>query len=447
MTIPPARRMALDILRRTLDNHQDVQGAADDVLTGSADSGPDKGLATELAYGYLRLRGRVDFLLNQLLKQPTQTSPVVRRILGVAAYELLFLSRVPDYASLDWAVSLVRERCDATMSRVANGVLRNLLRLGHAATQQDYFQLKTLDRVQFWSAWYSCPRWLVTYWFDHYGHDRTVQFLEASIRPPQLGLRVHARHADASALLTELEPMIVERSGWGVALRAWPEVAEQAVRHGVATRQSLAAQKIMDALGVSCWPDPIWDACAGRGGKTFLLAERGKQVWASDVNLFRLRQLRAEARRLDCTVPFFLSAAHGSAPLRIAPRTIFVDAPCSGLGVLSRRPDTKWKRTAADCAQLATVQSNILDAAATALAPGGALVYVTCTMTKQENEDQIAEFVRAHPQFRLLREVQPSLHEGGGEFFYGAILRKDASGAATGSGCGMSRCLESTAST
>lgn len=423
MSLPPSRRMALEILRRTLDNHQDVQRAVNDVLA-SCPQGPDKNLATELAYGYLRLRGRIDFLLNQLFKNPGQTSPVVRRIVGLAAYELLFLDRIPEYASLDWAVSLVRERCDQTMGRVANGVLRSLLRLGRAVTQPDYYQYKTHDQIQFWAAWYSCPLWLVRTWLSQYGHDRTVQLLDASLCPPRLGLRIHAGCTAAEFLITELEPVTVERAGWGLALREWTDRAEQAVRQGLASRQSLAAQKIMHALGASSWPGPIWDACAGRGGKTFLLAERGKHVWASDTSMFRLRQLQAEARRLGCAVPVFLASAIESPALRKTPATIVLDAPCSGLGVLSRRPDTKWKRTAADCAQLAGLQKQILEAAAPVLTPGGALVYITCTMSKQENEQQISAFVQAHPQFRLLREIQPSLHEEDGEFFYGAILHK-----------------------
>jgi 16S rRNA (cytosine967-C5)-methyltransferase len=98
VSTPAARRLALDILRRTLDNKQDLQAAVDEALR-PVPAGPDKGLATELAYGYLRMRGRIDFLLTQLLKNPLQTSPVMKRILGVGIYELLFLNRIPDYAT------------------------------------------------------------------------------------------------------------------------------------------------------------------------------------------------------------------------------------------------------------------------------------------------------------------------------------------------------------
>ena len=424
MSTPSARRLVMDILRRTLDNNQDLQAAVDDVLSASPATPQDKGLATELAYGYLRMRGRMDFLLSQLLKNPVQTSPIMKRILGVAIYELLFLSRIPDYATLDWAVTLVRERLDQTMGKVANGVLRNLLRLGLAVRFEDYYQAKTAGHDQFLSAWYSCPKWLVRMWLNSYGKERTQAFLQATLTAPPLGVRINRGHARAEELRSNLQPLKLDSSNWGFAVTQWPEFLHQAVSDGAATRQSLAAQKIMDALGIDHWPSPVLDACAGRGGKTYLVAERGKSVWASDVNVFRLRQLKAEGARLGFDIPAFRAQGQGPYPLRQMPRTVFLDVPCSGLGVLSRRPDIKWKRTAADCAGLVALQGEILRAAADILTAGGCLAYVTCTLNPEENEKQIERFTREHPSFSCLRQSTSDPSEGLGEFFYGAVLRK-----------------------
>ena len=423
MSTPAARRLALDILRRALDNKQDLQAAVDDVLS-VVPPGPDKGLATELAYGYLRMRGRIDFLLSQLLKNPVQTSPVMKRILGVAVYELLFLSRIPDYATLDWAVSLVRDRLGQTMGKVANGVLRNLLRLGLTVRFPDYYQTKTAGHDHFLSAWHSCPQWLVRQWLDGYGKERTEAFLQATLIAPPQGVRINRAHPRAGEVQEALKPLARSSSDWGFALPQWPEFLTRAVAEGSATRQSLAAQKIMNALGANHWPGPVLDACAGRGGKTYLLSELGKEVWASDVNVFRLRQLKAEGARLGFDVPVFRAQGQGPWPLRRTPRTVFLDAPCSGLGVLSRRPDIKWKRTAADCADLAKLQRDILEASAGLLPSGGCLAYVTCTLNPAENERLIEAFTRDHPEFALLRQAQSDPTEGLGEFFYGAVLRK-----------------------
>ena len=423
MSTPLARRLAMDILRRTMDHHQDLQAAVDDVLADVA-PGPDKGLATELTYGYLRLRGRIDFILSQLLKNPHQTSPVLKRILGVAAYELLYLSRIPEYATLDWAVSLVRERLGEPLSKVANGVLRNLVRLGRAVHLPDYYEGKTAGQAKFLSAWCSCPLWLAELWLKAYGKDKARAYLEASLQAPPLGVRVNRLHPQGERLRQDLAPLAEARTEWGFALKQWPDFLDEAVAAGAATRQSLAAQKIMDALGAEHWPSPVLDACCGRGGKTFLMAELGKTVWASDVNVFRLRQLKGESRRLGMSVPAFRASAQGPHPLRQGPRTVFLDAPCSGLGVISRRPDIKWKRTPADCAGLVKLQGEILRGVAGLLPPGGCLAYVTCTLNPEENERQVENFVRDHPGFRCLKQAQSDPAEGLGEFFYGAVLKK-----------------------
>lgn len=422
MSIPPARKLTMDILRLTLDHGQDLQAAVDTVLSGVED-GPDKGLATELSYGYLRLRGRLDFLLNQLLKNPTKTSPVLRRILGVAAYELLYLDRVPEYATLDWAVDLVRKRLDMSLARVANGVLRSLQRLGRSIYHPEYYEKRAVGTAQFLAAWHSSPQWLVEKWLGEYGRELTETYLTSTLTPPPVAVRINRWHAGADKLRQTLQPLVMQSTQWGLSMTSWPKGLDRGILAGAATRQSLASQQIIDALQPQTWPDPILDACAGRGGKTYLLAEMGKIVWASDVNVFRLRQLVSEGRRLDLPLPVFRAPGQGPYPLREAPRTIFLDAPCSGLGVLSRRPDIKWKRTAADCAGLVALQREILDGAASLLPEGGTLAYVTCTLNRDENEHQIAAFLQRHAAFAQVTETtspDPEL----GEFFYGAVLRK-----------------------
>lgn len=423
MSTPAGRRMALDILLRTLDHGRDLQAATAEVLAQAA-LDVDKGLATELAYGYLRFRGRLDFLLNQLLRSPSQTSPVLRRILGLAAYELLFLTRIPDYATLDWAVTLTKKRLGQTMAKLANGVLRNLVRLGQSVHRPEYYQLKTAGQDVFLAAWYACPLWLVRLWLGAYGPEQAQALLAVTLTAPGVGVRLNRGHPEARALQHELAPLADSVLGMGLNLRTSPDFLITAERQGVLTRQSLAAQSMMQALGVELWPSPILDACCGRGGKTFLMAESGREVWAADVNMFRLRQFRAERARLGCDVPAFRAPAQGPYPLARVPRTIFLDVPCSGLGVLSRRPDIKWKRTIQDCAQLAALQREILLGAANVLPVGGCLVYLTCTLNPAENEGQIDKFVRDWPQFVRVRQVQTEVSDQFGEFFFGAVLHK-----------------------
>lgn len=422
---PPARRMALEALRLCLDQGRDIQAALDRTLTESPAAEPgDAALATELAYGYLRFRGRLDFLLDILLAAPGRTSSAMRRILGLAAYEILFLQSVPAYASVDWAVEIIRRRLGRTMGNVANAVLRALVRLDGAPLREDYFRERAAGDVAFLSAWYSCPPWLVRLWIGAYGRETAEAFLRASLCVPPPGVRVNRLHPFGAKLFRRLEPLAAATSAWGMALGNWPDFLDEAVSLGQATRQSFATQRILDSLEPQEWPEPVLDACAGRGGKTFLLREAGKTVWASDVNAFRLRQLRAEGLRLGLFVPAFLSPGQGPYPLRHAPRTVFLDAPCSGLGVLSRRPDIKWKRTARDCRQLAGLQRELLDGAAGLLPAGGVLAYVTCTLHPEENERQVERFLRDWPAFHLVCRERTDADSGLGEFFYGSVLRK-----------------------
>ena len=161
---------------------------------------------------------------------------------------------------------------------------------------------------------------------------------------------------------------------------------------------------VLADLDSPSWREPIWDCCAGRGGKTTALLEQGHRgIWASDVSLRRLRGLRGELGRLRLpAVPVFRADATNP-PLGEKPRTILIDAPCTGLGVLSRRPDAKWKRGPRDVVDLAAVQRRILEACAALLPSGGRLVYLTCTATRAENDDQAAwlealrsDLVRTH---------------------------------------------------
>jgi 16S rRNA (cytosine967-C5)-methyltransferase len=325
---------------------------------------------------------------------------------------------------VDWAVTLARKRLGRTVGNVTNAVLRNLIRLGDAPFQEDYFRSRAADDAAFLSAWYSCPLRLVRMWLNAYGREQTKSFLQASLALPPHGLRINRRHTQAAALRERSAPSAVASSSWGLALTQWPEFLDAAVEAGQATRQSFAAQAIMGDLNMDDWPEPILDTCAGRGGKTFLLREAGKEVWASDVNTFRLRQLPVEGRRLGLAVPAFYAPGQGPYPLRRAPRTVFVDAPCSGLGVLSRRPDIKWKRTAQDCRQLTMLQREILNGAAGLLPTGGFLVYVTCTLHPVENEEQTAGFLREHAEFSLILQTQTKAESNLGEFFYGVVLQK-----------------------
>ncbi len=441
--LPPARRLALAVLSRVLpeggtDAGQDVQAALDAALAAPGLDPRDKALATELVYGSLRLGGRIEFILSRFLKNPAAVPGPVQRILSLAAYEILYLSKVPVYASVDWAVSAVRQAAGKGLSGMANAVLRRLSQAAGDLDDPAFYCPDRCDEAEYLSRFFSCPRWIVALWLEAYGPTDTRLLLESQIEAAPLGLRVNQAKPGARQLFDALAALP------GVRFAAYPALAlpsgadlspagvdlAEALTQGLVSRQSAAAQAVLARLDLSDWPEPIVDACAGRGGKTLLLAEAGKRVLAGDISAPKLAGLTNEAARLGLApVPAFRASATRlplGQTLGAAPGTILLDAPCSGLGVLARRPDAKWRRRPEDLPGLIRLQRSMLAAAYAALPPGGLLVYVTCTANPAENEGAVDHLGRRHPRLALAAEVPAAPDLALGEVFYGAALRKSA---------------------
>jgi len=437
---PPARRLALAVLARVLPEPtgedriagQDVQAALDTALAVPDLDPRDRGLATELVYGYLRLCGRIDFLLSRFLSKPNAVPFKARRILGLAAYEILFCSRVPVYASVDWAVSAVRRVSGKGLSGMANAVLRRIAAATGTFDDPNFYCPDNCDEAVYLSRYYSCPEWIVAQWLRDFGPTDTRIFLEGQIEAAPLGLRINRSKPEARALFDALSKLP------GLRLAEFPTLAVpagtdlapagvhlgEALASGLLSRQSAAAQQILYRLGLADWPEPIFDACAGRGGKTLLLAEAGKAVYAGDMHASKLSGLRGETTRLGLPPIAAFRASATRMAFKTPPATILLDAPCSGLGVLSRRPDAKWRRRPEDLAGLTRLQGAMLEAAYANLAPGGRLVYVTCTLNPAENEKAVDRLGSRHRGLVLENEAPVAPDPVLGEVFYGAVLRK-----------------------
>lgn len=438
--LPPSRSAALAALESSLPTSgkpgQDLQAALNSQLPKVSDP-RDKALATELCYGYARLKGRMEHLARLHLQKPAKTHPFVLRVLGLAAYELVELSGIPAHATLSWAVEAVKERLGQTQAGVANAVLRRIQELGARGRERALYEAGCKDRLQALAAWHSCPEWIVGMWLDEYGPARAEAMLTAQSAPPLTGVRVNRAAGGARELFEALSGRFApvwQGSPWiGFDPAAAPSLGdiEALEREGRLTRQSPAVGDILTRLGAEGWARPVWDACAGRGGKTTALLEMddgaetpatGHGVWASDVNMRRLRGLRVETARLGLPLPALFLAAGAHPPLKSPPATILLDAPCSGLGVLSRRPDAKWKRTPHDVANLTAIQAGLIRSCADVLPTGGRLVYMTCTMTLAENESQAALI----ESLGFKRESVADPLAGGAlrEFFWGGCFVK-----------------------
>jgi len=402
-----ARALAWEILQRVED------GAYADALLGHRLSRSelavrDQALATCLVYGTLAWQGYLDHLIAAFSQRPPAALDApVRTVLRLALFQTCVLTKIPNFAAVDTAVNLIKSFRGGSAASLVNAVLRRASTGWHTVE----FPSRQTDPIGFLTSRWSHPRWLVERWIDQYGLEDTETLLGANNEPAPTVLRVNRRVSDPATLLERLRAAghTVEPGTYSpLAIRiAHGGAPEQLAGYadGTFSLQGEASQLIGYLLN----PQPgdrVLDACAAPGGKTTHLAElmdnRGEIV-ALDSNARGIERLRRMAQRLRISI--IKAQVADSTVLPLAHDSLFdcvlVDAPCSGLGTLREHPEVKWRRTAADCAMLAVLQLRLLSGTAASVRPGGALVYATCTLTREENDDVVASFLTAHPAFAV----------------------------------------------
>ncbi|RQD64733.1 MAG: Fmu (Sun) domain-containing protein [Desulfonatronovibrio sp. MSAO_Bac4] len=411
------RLSANKVVFECLVNKKDLQEALSKELEQISDP-RDRGFVTEVVYGYLRYKGRLDFLIDLHLDRPGKLPMKLRVLLGLAGYELFFLDRVPDYATVSSAVDLCRKLSGRNMTSLVNALLRKMVHKD--INSIDTFKKDNPSDVVFCSRFYSCPLWVVKVLSRDYGAEFCLAYLRQTLEKPPLGVRVKGSFFD----LWDQDKFVLQKEGNSLLLRdGCPEI-ESLIQQGRVFRQSFAGQMAMRELGMNQWSVPVWDMCAGSGGKSLLMLDQGLNVYSSDVSFRRLSNLSSISRKYGYESLIF--AASGTyPPLKKHSATILIDAPCSGLGVLSRRPDIKWKRSLTDVKRLTKTQADLLDSAAKSVQSGGRIVYITCTIGKKENQTQVNDFLYKYKNFSLEKKYQTDLKQGLNEFFFGVVLKKN----------------------
>jgi 16S rRNA (cytosine967-C5)-methyltransferase len=396
-----ARRLALDVLPAG------AAGGRPEALLAARlpelDRPEDRHLAGTLVYGTLRWQGRLDWIVDFLVERPRRLSSEVRLILRLGLFQLIFLTRVPDHAVVDTAVGLAKAR-QPRAAGLVNAVLRNFRRREDSVT----WPAGPAERL---AATHSLPRWLAREWIDRFGPSEAEAMAAAQNEEPPLNLRVNTLRTGRDDLLISIAGMAREVApgrycpeaivlrGPRETLTEWP-----AYKSGLFTIQDEAAQ-LVSHLGAPRPGETVIDLCAGRGGKTFhlaaLLGDRGV-VHAWDKDEGRLADLSRDKERLGvtCVRERRLDATADDLP-EVRADLVVVDAPCTGLGVIRRRPDIKWRVFRDDPAKMAELQSRLLEAASNLVVPGGRLVYAVCTTTEAEGPGVTEKFRGQHPQFRL----------------------------------------------
>lgn len=357
----------------------------------------DRALATEIAYGAVRLRGRLDHELSVFSNRPLdRLDGGVLDWLRLGLYQIRE-TRVPGHAAVDEAVEGARATCGEHSTGFVNGVLRAALR--HEDRSALFPALENDPRGHLVS-WGSHPAWLVERWLGRMGVDRVARLVEHDNRPPPITVRLPPHVESGAAWDGDSEVRLEPLEGWPrCALLTSGRPVELFRELPAAVIQDPAASAVVDYVGETP-VGRLLDACAAPGGKTIALAvERGEGalVVAADVDRRRLERVREAAERAGCRVRFLAMDARSPAIRSAA--TVLLDAPCTGTGTLRRRPDARWQIAPGDVASLADLQAELLDGCAGVVEPGGMLVYATCSLEAEENEDQVEAFLSRHPGF------------------------------------------------
>ena len=415
-------------------------GQAGSAAFGTALAARDRHLCAELAYGCLRAEIRIDYVLGRVLPRPGGLPRPLRHILALGVYGLLLQDRTPPHAVLHEAVEQARTLYGPRLAGLTNAALRSVQRLGEAPRHEDFYRQGAADPLGALALFCAAPDWLARLWARAYGEADAALLLRRSCGRPWSGLRVNARRPEGAALLTALRalPGAAAVGDWGVALGPGelPEsVMDRPLAHwqaqGALSFQSAGSQRVLAALDLYALEGPVWDMCAGYGGKTAALLERGVAVGlCTDSSFGRLRALPGHCARLGlhlpsvCLPPVCLADA-ARPPLARWPGSVLLDAPCSGLGVLARRPDIR-RRGPERLAALTALQGRLLERAAALLEPGRCLAYITCTLNPDENEGVVAGLLRQHPDLRLEQRWQTPHDHPWLEGMFGALLRRRA---------------------
>jgi len=405
----------------------------------------DRNFLMELVQGTVKYRLYLDWIIDQLVQKPGQLKPGPRNMLRMGFYQLCFMDKIPARAATFETVSLAKRRFHSGVASLINGVLRSWLRDPEKVRWPD----EMTEPAQYLSVTRSHPLWMVEDWLQRYGYEQTRFLCEYNNQPPELWLRTNTLRTDRPSLIEALTAQGCQvRPGQyapeSLELLAGPAIRELAAfQNGWFTIQDESS--MLAAHGLAPQPgEQVLDTCAAPGGKTThmaqLMQDQGR-ILAWDLHPHRVELIRENSRRLG--IHMIDARAQDVMQARVSDegtfQKILVDAPCSGLGVLRRRSDARWRKTPEEIRQLASIQKDMLKHALEFLAPGGRLLYSTCTIQPEENqlvvESVLKEnigFVPAPLPFEGLGfgsgsmlQCLPFLHGLEG-FFMAAIERKES---------------------
>ena len=387
-------------------------------------SAEEKKFTSALVYGVLDRKITLDYVLSRFMKTPIKkTAPFTLSVLRTAIYQIMFMDKIPESAAVNEAVKLIKKSKENRNAGFVNAVLRNVLREEKLLPQGD--TPKDLSII------YSCPLWIVESFVKDYGTSVATELLKESLKAPKVNIRVNNTRITSDELLKKLiesgidiengdtENCLVFNKGMAVAEN---EYFKKGFYHVQDTASQKAALVLAPKKG-----ERILDMCAAPGGKSFTMAEimeNSGEIISCDMYEHKLKLISDSAERLglDIIKPTLNDATRFNPDLGEFD-AILCDVPCSGLGVIRRKPEIKYKPQE-DFSQLEKIQQDILCCAVKYLKKGGRILYSTCTLRKGENEENVAKFLSSHSEFKIEYEHTFMPHTDNTDGFYCALLVK-----------------------
>lgn len=402
--LDPARRAAFDVLRAVTDNDAYANLALPAILRERGISGRDAAFATELAYGACRSRGLLDAVIAAAAGRPVERiDPVLLDLLRLGAYQLL-RTRVEDHAAVSTTVEQAGIEFDTARAGFVNGVLRTIARRDEASWVEELAPARAADPIGHLAFVHAHPRWIAQAFADALGAraDELAALLASDDARPIVHLAARPGDLTAQELAEQSGGTVGAYSPYAVYLDEGDPGQVAALRDGRVLVQDEGSQLVAQALALAPVEGPDtgrWlDLCSGPGGKTALLAALGRAAGAT-VDAVEPAPRRADlveenTAGLPVTVHRVDGRESGLAP---GFDRVLVDAPCTGLGALRRRPEARWRRQPRDVAPLAKLQRELLAAAIDLTRPGGVVLYATCSPHLAETAGVVADALRRHP--------------------------------------------------
>lgn len=401
-----SRGQALQILEEVFGDGAYSNIALNKQLTQSHLSDKDKGLVTEIVYGTVARKLTLEWHLAYFIEDRDRLEPWVYTLLLLSLYQMLYLDKVPNHAIVNDAVTIAKNRGNKKgVEKLVNAVLRRIEREG----VRDFSTIKRINKR--YSIQYSLPVWLVKKLIEQFGVERAEAIFKSLFVRNKASVRV-AKVSDLEYLAQDTQSEKSVLSPVGLVKSSGHFAASQAFKNGQITIQDETSQLVAPTLEIEGW-ETMLDACSAPGGKTVHMASylTSGHITALDLYDHKLALVNENAQRMGVadkisTQKLDATQVHAHFPKEHFDK-ILVDAPCSGIGLIRRKPDIKYNKDNQDFLSLQKIQLEILSSVCQTLKKGGIITYSTCTIFNEENQDVITKFLEQHPDFEQVALKHP----------------------------------------